>query len=98
MKNLLPDSNDTKAYEKWIKTKSLRSLKRFLSFYTLDVNMSTNKYTNVKTRIHLITNEIKKRESLKTPDTIKRETSDMEPLRIVCEALISDTTHHNQNG
>lgn len=87
MKNLLPDPNDTKEYKKWMETKSLNSLKRVLSIYKLDLKMSTNKYTNVKTRIHLITTEIEKREFLRLPDTLEQKESDMNSMIKVCEAL-----------
>lgn len=87
MKNLLPDPNDTKEYKKWMETKSLNSLKRVLSIYKLDLKMSTNKYTNVKTRIHLITTEIEKREFLRLPDTLEQKKSDMNSMIKVCEAL-----------
>lgn len=87
MKNLLPDQNDTKEYKKWMETKSLNSLKRVLSIYKLDLKMSTNKYTNVKTRIHLITTEIEKREFLRLPDTLEQKESDMNSMIKVCEAL-----------
>lgn len=87
MKNLLPDPNNTKEYKKWMETKSLNSLKRVLSLYKLDLKMSTNKYTNVKTRIHLITTEIEKREFLRLPDTLEQKESDMNSMIKVCEAL-----------
>lgn len=87
MKNLLPDPNDTKEYKKWMETKSLNSLKRVLSIYKLDLKMSTNKYTNVKTRIHLITTEIEKREFLRLPDILEQKESDMNSMIKVCEAL-----------
>lgn len=87
MKNLLHDPNNTKEYKKWMETKSLNSLKRVLSLYKLDLKMSTNKYTNVKTRIHLITTEIEKREFLRLPDTLEQKESDMNSMIKVCEAL-----------
>lgn len=87
MKNLLPDPNDTKEYKKWMKTKSLNSLKRVLSLYKLDLKMDTNRYTNLEVRIHLITTEIKRREFLRLSDTIEQKESDMNSMIKVCEAL-----------
>ena len=87
MKNILPDPNDTKEYKNWMETKTLSSLKRVLSIYKLDIKMETNKYTNVKTRIHLITSEIERREFLRSTDTFEQKESDMNSMIKVCEAL-----------
>lgn len=87
MKNLLPDPNNTKEYEKWMETKSLNSLKRVLSLYKLDLKMDTNRYTNLEVRIHLITTEIEKREFLRLPDTLEQKESDMNSMLKVFESL-----------
>lgn len=87
MKNLLPDHNNTNEYKKWMKTKSLNSLKRVLSLYKLDLKMDTNRYTNLEVRIHSITTEIKRREFLRLSDTIEQKESDMNSMIKVCESL-----------
>lgn len=90
MKNLLPDSQNTKDYEKWMKGKPLHSLRCILSIYKVDLEMDRNRYTNLPTRIALITKEIERREKLNIPDTIAQHDSVVNGIRNVCEVLIQD--------
>ena len=90
LKNLLPNSTDTEEYEKWMKSKPLHFLKCVLSNYNIDLKTGGKRYTNLPTRIDLITNEIKRREQLNIRDTDAQHDSVVDGIKYVCEALIQD--------
>ena len=90
LKNLLPNSLNTEDYEKWMKGKPLHFLKCVLSNYNVDLKMGSKRYTNLPTRIDLITNEIKRREELNIPDTTAQHDSVADGIKNVCEALIQN--------